>query len=260
MLMTEPESYLIERSEHMKRTINVLGAQEDKDGSLAYHLVSTIKKFATSSNQDDDNEESSVIMHRVSSSENLKSSVTSQTVRESINDIVQFSCSVQEVKDTLLNHRHRSLLTQKAKSNLKKATFKATQAMYGSTILAILTLYGVVIFSLNLSWNLTTATTNKLLPWGISLADLEIMTWSIHAIFLVCSIFIWNVTPLQAHIDVVVSLAWVFLDCYYRLKRNLSEGQVIILSLFNAYITFRLYQKSLEIVGRHTSKESVERE
>jgi len=84
MLMTEPESYLIERSEHMKRTINVLGAQEDKDGSLAYHLVSTLKKFATSSNQDqdDDNEENSVSMHRLSSSENLKSSVTSQTVRE----------------------------------------------------------------------------------------------------------------------------------------------------------------------------------
>jgi len=83
MLMTEPESYLIERSEHMKRTINVLGAQEDKDGSLAYHLVSTIKKFATSSNQDqdDDNEENNMIS-RVSSSENLRSSVTSQTVRE----------------------------------------------------------------------------------------------------------------------------------------------------------------------------------
>lgn len=142
---------------------------------------------------------------------------------------------------------------------MKKATFKATKAMYGSTILALLTLYGVTIFSLNLSWNLTTATIN--LPWGISIANLEIMTWSIHAIFLVCSIFIWNVTPLQAHIDVVVSLALVFLDCYYhQLKRNLSTGQVIILSLFNAYITFRLYQKSLEIVGHHTSKESVERE
>jgi len=130
--------------------------------------------------------------------------------------------------------------------------------MYGSTILALLTLYGVIIFSLNLSWNLTSATN---LPWGISLADLEIMTWSIHAIFLVCAVFIWNVTPLQAHIDVVASLALVFLDCYYyQLKRNLSTGQVIILSLFNAYITFRLYQKSLEIVGHHTSKESVERE
>jgi hypothetical protein len=178
----------------------------------------------------------------------------------SINDIVQFSCSIQEVRDTLLNHRHRSLLTQNAKSNLKKATFKATKAMYGSTILALLTLYGVIIFSLNLSWNLTSATTDNL-PWGISLANLEIMTWSIHAIFLVCSIFIWNVTPLQAHIDVVVSLALVFLDCYYhQLKSSLSTGQVIVLSLFNAYITFRLYQKSLEIVGHHTSKESVERE
>ena len=83
MLMTEPESYLIERSEQMKRTINVLGAQEDKDGSLAYHLVSTLKKFATSSNQtqDHDNEENNVIS-RVSSSGNLKSSVPSQTVRE----------------------------------------------------------------------------------------------------------------------------------------------------------------------------------
>ena len=128
--------------------------------------------------------------------------------------------------------------------------------MYGNTILALLTLYGVIIFSLNLSWK-----TSANLPWGISLANLEIMTWSIHAIFFVCSIFIWNVTPLQAHIDVVVSLTLVFLDCYYhQLKSNLSGGRVIILSLFNAYITFRLYQKSLEIVGHHTSKESVERE
>ena len=74
----------------------------------------------------------------------------------------------------------------KAKTDLKIATFKATKSMYGRTILMFITLYGVVIFSLCLSWALPSTT----FATSTMITDVEIMTVVLHVIFIVCSIFV----------------------------------------------------------------------
>lgn len=50
--MIEPEHYFSELSEEKKRKINIIGAQEDKHGSIVSHLVSALKGFMTSNGQD----------------------------------------------------------------------------------------------------------------------------------------------------------------------------------------------------------------
>ena len=60
------------------------------------------------------------------------------------------------------------------------------QYVDGKTILAFLTLYSVAVFSLELSWNLTTADINTRM-----VNALENMTVVLHAIFFFCSFFMW---------------------------------------------------------------------
>ncbi len=50
--MIQPEHYFAERTEQRKRNINIIGAQEGKDGSIVSHLVSALKGFVTSDGQD----------------------------------------------------------------------------------------------------------------------------------------------------------------------------------------------------------------
>ena len=73
----------------------------------------------------------------------------------------------------------------KAKTKLKIATFKATNQMYGKTILMFITLYGVAVFSLCLSWALPTST----YATSTMITDVEIMTVVLHVIFIICSLF-----------------------------------------------------------------------
>jgi predicted ferric reductase len=76
MLMMEPEHYFAERCEEKKRIINIIGAQEDKNGSLVSHLISTFKGFMTS-NQHQDLDEAL----KASSAESLKSHARRQLIK-----------------------------------------------------------------------------------------------------------------------------------------------------------------------------------
>ena len=84
----------------------------------------------------------------------------------------------------------------KAKTDLKIATFKATKSMYGRTILMFITLYGVVVFSLCLSWTFASTFSVSNMPWQVDrsyvtssmITDMEIMTVVFHVIFILCSL------------------------------------------------------------------------
>ena len=65
-------------------------------------------------------------------------------------------------------------------------TLLTNDVIDGRTILAFFTFYSVTTFSLNLSWNLTTADVSSEM-----LHVLEIMTVLLHAIFFLCSFFMW---------------------------------------------------------------------
>mmetsp|Transcript_4070 Transcript_4070/g.6203 ORF Transcript_4070/g.6203 Transcript_4070/m.6203 type:complete len:374 (-) Transcript_4070:152-1273(-) len=242
MLMMEPEHYFAEpeRCEEKKRIINIIGAQEDKNGSLVSHLISTFKGFMTS-NQHQDLDEAL----KASSAESLKSHARRQLIKSSMTAL-DGNAESQNNPSLLSRHRH--------KAALKIATFKATK-MYGKTILTAFTLYSVTVFSLNLSWNLTTADVSSDM-----LDILEIMNVLLHAIFFLWSFFIWNGASLQSYVDAAISIILPFANWYYKVQSSLSlsTGQVIMLSLLTGYITFRLYQKTLATVAQHTLKESVE--
>ena len=60
----------------------------------------------------------------------------------------------------------------------------ASHYIDGRTILILITLYSVIVFSLNMSWNFTTAEFSNDVRYV-----LEIMTLLLHAIFVVCSFF-----------------------------------------------------------------------
>jgi len=233
MVMLEPENYLIERSEHMKQVINVLGAQEVKDGSFSRHIMRTLKGFMVANQSGKD--EVVAIGHRQSSYEDLNSYEKRQSVRGSLNEL------------------HNSISIRENKELLERATFRATKSLYGTTVLTGISLFGVIVFSLNLSWTLTTADIDEDM-----ITNLEIITILLHAVFFVCPFFIWNGVTLQSYVDGMLSVALPFLDWYYHGIEYLSTGQVITLSIVNGYITFRFYQKTLETVGHHTTKDNVE--
>ena len=76
MLMMDPENYLISTSEHMKRSIEIMLAQENKSGSLTRHLISALRGLMTlslSSERDEAVDEAVESLRRVSSTESLKS-------------------------------------------------------------------------------------------------------------------------------------------------------------------------------------------
>jgi hypothetical protein len=75
MVMMEPTQYFAERSEQKKRNINIIGAEEDKNGSLVSHLVSSLKRFMTS-NQHQDLDEAL----KAKSASNLKSHARRQSI------------------------------------------------------------------------------------------------------------------------------------------------------------------------------------
>ena len=86
MLMIDPENYLINTSEQMNRSIDIILARENKSGSLARHLMSTLWGLMTSSlstERDEAVDEAveSESTRRLSSTESLKSSARRQSIR-----------------------------------------------------------------------------------------------------------------------------------------------------------------------------------
>lgn len=75
MVMMDPVHYFAEHSEQKKRNINIICAQEDKNGSLVSHLVLALKRFM-SSNQHRDVDEAL----EAKSAANLKSHTRRQSI------------------------------------------------------------------------------------------------------------------------------------------------------------------------------------
>eukprot|EP00984_Skeletonema_dohrnii_P017189 scaffold7772_cov128-Skeletonema_dohrnii-CCMP3373.AAC.1 len=111
MVMMEPTQYFAERSEQKKRNINIIGAEEDNNGSLVSHLVSSLKRFMTS-NQHQDLDEAL----KAKSASNLKSHARRQSIHSSL---IALNPDVES--------QHIPSLRNKAA--LKIATFTATKSM-----------------------------------------------------------------------------------------------------------------------------------
>ena len=53
MVMMEPSNYFADSFEQKKRNISIIGAEEDKQGSIVSHLVSALKGFMNPNQRQD---------------------------------------------------------------------------------------------------------------------------------------------------------------------------------------------------------------
>ena len=184
MRMVKPEEYLIGISEHVKRTINILGAQEDKDLSVARLIFNKMKMFMTATPEDELLPSSG--LYQKDSFGSLKSNKRRENIRKSIDSMDgsmrDLQRSTRSVNDALAESATNMKI---ATRNLKINVFKAMKSMYLSPIIMLVTLYGVSVFSLCLSWNLTSADISS-----ERLSDLHIMVAVLHAIFFLFSYFV----------------------------------------------------------------------
>lgn len=194
MRMVKPEEYLIGISEHVKRTINILGAQEDKDLSVARLIFNKVKMFMTATPEDELLPSSG--LYQKDSFGSLKSNKRREKIRKSIDNMYSMDESVYSLDESMRDlQRNASFVNDalaESAANLKMATrnlkinvFKAMTSMYLSPIMMLVTLYGVSVFSLCLSWNLTSADISS-----ERLSDLHIMVAVLHAIFFLFSYFV----------------------------------------------------------------------
>ena len=194
MRMVKPEEYLIGISEHVKRTINILGAQEDKDLSVARLIFNKVKMFMTATPEDELLPSSG--LYQKDSFGSLKSNKRREKIRKSIDNMYSMDESVYSLDESMRDlQRNTSFVNDalaESAANMKMATrnlkinvFKAMTSMYLSPIMMLVTLYGVSVFSLCLSWNLTSADISS-----ERLSDLHIMVAVLHAIFFLFSYFV----------------------------------------------------------------------
>ena len=184
MRMVKPEEYLIGISEHVKRTINILGAQEDKDLSVARLIFNKMKMFMAATPEDELLPSSG--LYQKDSFGSLKSNKRRENIRKSIDSMDgsmrDLQRSTRSVNDALAESATNMKM---ATRNLKINVFKAMKSMYLSPIIMLVTLYGVSVFSLCLSWNLTSADISS-----ERLSDLHRMVAVLHAIFFLFSYFV----------------------------------------------------------------------
>ena len=93
MLLSKPKEYIKSRSKHMERSINILGAKEEKDGSILLRLFKLLKRMFIGVPQQE--EERPSTLHRVSSTESLKMMKQRDNIRSSLNSSKLFNSELR---------------------------------------------------------------------------------------------------------------------------------------------------------------------
>ena len=266
MLMMDPEQYLAGLSETEKRSVQVLSAQEAKDGTLYHNLTSSMKGCLSTKKDIDDDRTTSLALSSLASSGQQQSILASMMavnvsshgrhggaarigLKLAIFAATRYMCKLQSLTYKF-DHLHNHSLTI---SCWHLFTIDTDERV----ILTLFTLYAVTVFGLGLSWTLTTAEVSNAMING-----LMVMTVILHVLFFLGSFFYWNGVSLQSYVDAAISIILPFADWSYISTFNnvgsLSTGQIITLALLNGYVTFRFYQKTLAPVSLHSTKEEVE--
>ena len=92
MLLSKPKEYIKSRSKHMERSINILGAKEEKDGSILLRLFKLLKRMFIGVPQQ---EEQPSTLHRVSSTESLKMMKQRDNIQSSLNSSKLFNSELR---------------------------------------------------------------------------------------------------------------------------------------------------------------------
>ena len=203
MLMMEPENYLVNTKEDEKRSIAIRDAKESKERSIAQHIVS---RFIGSTAKEPeqvwtDAPQRGRPMLRPISSVN-KSKRQQDNIQERYATWRRMHICLyyhyQPSPYPYPTHFLRMRLSastrgddafggaRAVKLQLKLAVFDATKSIYRRTCQLFVTIYGVTVFSLCLSWTLTTAAVGSSM-----VAGLEIATLVLHGVFFIAAFFLW---------------------------------------------------------------------
>ncbi|CAJ1964502.1 unnamed protein product [Cylindrotheca closterium] len=216
MLALDPIAYLEELDYREQRIHQVQLQMERRKGSIAKKVITMCHSPA-----DEDEEQEDGISRKSVLRVGIQNKLAKHNQLTSMRDI------------------------RKNMSELKKGASEATRFIYGTVVLCIAPVLGVVVLGLTISWN----TTKVDLTPKMYLA-LEILTVLFQCIFATVSLFVWDSTSMVNYLDLVISLIAPFADWYwYRVyeeqRSKLSPEEVILASVFLGYMVVRLWTRAV---------------
>jgi hypothetical protein len=133
---------------------------------------------------------------------------------------------------------------------MEKAAFQATRSIYGVVMLAALSVFGIMLVALTISWNNNSFGLRK----GMITA-LEVSTVLFQACFGFATFFVWDGGQLLALIDTVFCVVAPFADWFwfkqYETNLELTANNVARYCLLIGYMTVRFW--SMTVKPRHRS-------
>jgi hypothetical protein len=136
------------------------------------------------------------------------------------------------------------------RKEMEKAAFQATRSIYGVVMLAALSVFGIMLVALTISWNNNSFGLRK----GMITA-LEVSTVLFEACFGFATFFVWDGGQLLALIDTVFCVVAPFADWFwfkqYETNLELTANNVARYCLLIGYMTVRFW--SMTVKPRHRS-------
>jgi uncharacterized membrane protein len=136
------------------------------------------------------------------------------------------------------------------RKEMEKAAFQATRSIYGVVILAALSVFGIMLVALTISWN-----TNSFGMRKGMVTTLEVSTVLFQVCFAVATFFVWDGGQLLALIDTVFCVVAPFADLFwfkqYETNSELTAANIARYCLLIGFMTVRFW--SMTVKPRHRS-------
>jgi hypothetical protein len=133
---------------------------------------------------------------------------------------------------------------------MMQAAFSATRSIYGVVMLAALSVFGIMLIALTISWN-----NNSFGIRNGMVTFLEVSTVLFQMSFAAATFFIWDGGQLLALIDIVFCVVAPFADLFwfkqYESNSELTEANVARYCILIGYMTARFW--STTVKPRHRS-------
>jgi ABC-type multidrug transport system fused ATPase/permease subunit len=228
LVRLDPKSRRVELLDHQKRVRQVELAESHRKKSIAKKVKSCYNDRAVKLK--------------------TKQDTVSQTINESLDAYETLKLSnargaeqqgKEFVKDLGINRKE-----------MMQAAFSATRSIYGVVILAALSVFGILLIALTISWN-----NNSFGIRNGMVTFLEVTTVLFQMSFAAATFFLWDGGQLLALIDTVFCVVAPFADFFwfkeYETSSELSEANVARYCILIGYMTARFW--STTVKPRHRS-------
>jgi hypothetical protein len=224
----DPESRRVELLDHQKRLRQVELAESQRKKSIAKKVKSCYSNRAVNLKTRQDT--LSLSIHKgldACEAMKLRNATGAEQQGESV------------VKDFEINRKE-----------MKKAAFSATRSIYGVVILAALSVFGIMLIALTISWN-----TNGFEIGNGMVTFLEVSTVLFQLSFAAAAFLLWDGGQLLALIDTVFCVVAPFADYFwfeqYECSSELTQANVARYCILIGYMSARFW--STTVKSRHRS-------